>query len=58
MTKSGGASVAQVADALLWLANSASAQGCGLRAGAFVITGSRVGPLAIPHAATVSVTLA
>lgn len=44
----GFATVAQTVDALVWLANHASRRGMGLRAGQFVITGARIGPLAVP----------
>ncbi len=44
----GGASVAQIIAALVWLANHAAARGTGLHAGQHVITGARIGPLVIP----------
>jgi 2-keto-4-pentenoate hydratase len=50
----GGATAAQVTDALVWLANHASARGTGLRAGQFVITGARIGPIPVPAAARIS----
>lgn len=46
-TASGNATVAQTVQALVWLANHASDRGVGLRAGQFVITGSRIGPMPV-----------
>jgi 2-keto-4-pentenoate hydratase len=43
----GGASTAAVLDALAWLANHAVRRDGGLKAGQFVITGSRVGPVPV-----------
>ena len=42
--KSGGFTTAQVVGQLVWLANHASAQGLGLKAGQALITGARIGP--------------
>lgn len=42
--KVGGFSTAQVVAQLVWLANHASAQGLGLKAGQVLITGARIGP--------------
>ncbi|GAB1478866.1 2-keto-4-pentenoate hydratase [Paracoccaceae bacterium] len=44
----GGASSAQVAGAVIWLASHASARGLLLRRGEVIITGSRLGPMPIP----------
>lgn len=41
----GNATVDQTIKALTWLANHASRRGCGLKAGQFVITGARIGPI-------------
>ncbi|WP_136684412.1 2-keto-4-pentenoate hydratase [Falsirhodobacter xinxiangensis] len=46
-TASGNATVQQTVQALVWLANHASRRGIGLRAGQFVITGSRIGPMPV-----------
>lgn len=46
--KCGGASAAQVVEALVWLANHAAGR-AGLKAGQHVITGARIGPLVIPE---------
>lgn len=46
----GGANVVQTIDALTWLANHASGRGRGLKAGQFVITGARIGPVIVPSA--------
>ncbi len=48
-TARGNATLDQTVEALVWLANHASARGMGLRAGQFVITGSRIGPIAVPR---------
>lgn len=44
----GGASSAQVAEALIWLAAHAAARGRPLRKGQIIITGSRLGPMPLP----------
>ncbi|MGA0540453.1 2-keto-4-pentenoate hydratase [Neotabrizicola sp. VNH66] len=42
--KAGGFTTAQVVGQLVWLANHASSQGLGLKAGQALITGARIGP--------------
>lgn len=54
----GGATSAQIIDAMVWLANHASARGTGLKAGQFVITGARIGPLPLPVAERISAEVA
>lgn len=44
----------RVLAALTWLANHAAARGPGLRAGQFVITGARIGPIPMPRARRIS----
>ena len=44
----GGASSAQVAEAVIWLASHAAGRGMPLRRGQLIITGSRLGPMPIP----------
>jgi 2-keto-4-pentenoate hydratase len=56
--KQGGASVAQIVEALVWLANHAAARGTGLRAGQSIITGARIGPLPIPLGASLAAEVA
>lgn len=49
-----GASSAQVAEALIWLAGHAAARGQPLRQGQIIITGSRLGPMPFPSCHTMS----
>jgi len=44
----GGASSAQVAEAVIWLAGHAAGRGLPLRRGQVIITGSRLGPMPLP----------
>ena len=45
----GGASSAQVAEAVIWLAAHAAGRGMPLRRGQVIITGSRLGPMPLPR---------
>ncbi len=45
----GGASLEEMLEGLVWLANHASRRGRGLRAGQFVLTGARIGPRPVAH---------
>ena len=47
--KTGGPSTDAVLDALTWLSNHAATRERSLEAGQFIITGARLGPLAIPR---------
>jgi len=44
----GGATSAQVAEAVIWLAGHAARRGLPLRQGQIIITGSRLGPMPLP----------
>ena len=48
----GGASSAQVAEAVVWLASHAAERGLPLRRGQVIITGSRLGPMPVPAGRT------
>jgi 2-keto-4-pentenoate hydratase len=50
----GGATSAQVAEALVWLAGHAAARGKALRKGQIIITGSRIGPVPLPPCKSLS----
>ena len=52
----GGATSAQVADAVIWLAGHAASRGLPLRKGQIVITGSRLGPMPLPNGRQVRAT--